>query len=321
MIHLLNLVFQSGLDLNVERQTYDLLRSGAKGWNTPGQARVFSAHGLPSHEHVWTVCCQASRRSQGQGFLLPGPVLRHGLSLPDDFAQHVGQCKRHPSMADLCGLCAASDWHRQAPVCRGTAGIDLDAAVYAFDASTIDLCISLHPWAPFRSIKLHTLLDLHGSIPSFIHITDGKTHEVNVLDDLLIEAGAFYLMDRGYLDFSRLYVIHQAQAFFVTRAKSNTQFRRRYSNPVDRGTIVGLLRSDWCAHGVLFQQGLSGGFAPGRGQGRERQTHHVSNQQLCLEAPNSLQSCIASAGRSSCSSNGSSSTCASRHSWAPARTP
>ena len=119
-------------------------------------------------------------------------------------------------------------------------GIDLDAVVYAFDASTIDLCLSLHPWAPFRStkaaIKLHTLLDLHGSIPSFIHITDGKTHEVNVLDDLVLEAGAFYLMDRGYLDFSRLYVIHQAQAFFVTRAKSNTQFRRRYSNPVDRST-------------------------------------------------------------------------------------
>jgi hypothetical protein len=119
-------------------------------------------------------------------------------------------------------------------------GIDLDAAVYAFDASTIDLCLSLHPWAPFRStkaaIKLHTLLDLHGSIPSFIHITDGKTHEVNVLDDLVLEAGAFYLMDRGYLDFKRLYVIHQAQAFFVTRAKSNTQFRRRYSNPVDRNT-------------------------------------------------------------------------------------
>ena len=119
-------------------------------------------------------------------------------------------------------------------------GIDLDSTVYAFDATTIDLCLSLHPWAPFRStkaaIKLHTLLDLHGSIPSFIHISEGKTHEVNVLDDLVIEAGAFYLMDRGYLDFARLHNIHQAQAFFVTRAKSNTQFMRRYSNPVDRNT-------------------------------------------------------------------------------------
>ncbi len=116
--------------------------------------------------------------------------------------------------------------------------VDLDATVYAFDATTIDLCLSLHPWAPFRStkaaIKLHTLLDLRGSIPSFIHISDGKTHEVNVLDDLLIEPGAFYLLDRGYLDFSRLFAIHQAQAFFVTRTKSNTRFKRRYSHPVDR---------------------------------------------------------------------------------------
>lgn len=117
-------------------------------------------------------------------------------------------------------------------------GIDLDATVYAFDATTIDLCLSVYPWAPFRStkaaVKLHTLLDLRGCIPTFIHITDGKTHEVNVLDDLAIEPGAFYLMDRGYLDFSRLFVIHQAQAFFVTRAKSNTKFKRRYSHPVDR---------------------------------------------------------------------------------------
>ena len=116
--------------------------------------------------------------------------------------------------------------------------VDLDATVYAFDATTIDLCLSVYPWAPFRStkaaIKLHTLLDLRGAIPSFIHITDGKTHEVNILDDLIIEPGAFYLLDRGYLDFGRLFAIHQAQAFFVTRAKRNTQFKRRYSQPVDR---------------------------------------------------------------------------------------
>jgi len=122
-------------------------------------------------------------------------------------------------------------------------GLELDAAVYAFDASTIDLCLSVFAWAPFRStkaaIKLHTLLDLRGNIPSFIHITDGKTHEVNVMDSLVLEPGAFYLMDRGYLDFARLFVIHEAQAFFVTRAKSNTKFKRRYSHPVDRtGTAV-----------------------------------------------------------------------------------
>ena len=118
--------------------------------------------------------------------------------------------------------------------------VDLDATVYAFDATTIDLCLSVYPWAPFRSakaaIKLHTLLDLRGAIPSFIHITDGKTHEVNILDELIIEPGAYYLLDRGYLDFSRLFAIHQAQAFFLTRTKSNTKFKRRYSHPVDRAS-------------------------------------------------------------------------------------
>jgi len=116
--------------------------------------------------------------------------------------------------------------------------LDLDATVYAFDATTIDLCLSVYPWAPFRetkaAIKLHTLLDLRGAIPTFIHITDGKTHEVNTLDDLIIEPGAYYLLDRGYLDFERLFVIHQAQAFFVTRTKRNTKFKRRYSQAVDR---------------------------------------------------------------------------------------
>jgi Domain of unknown function (DUF4372)/Transposase DDE domain len=118
--------------------------------------------------------------------------------------------------------------------------IDLDATVYAFDATTIDLCLSVFPWAPFRqakaAVRLHTLLDLRGNIPTFIHITDGKTHEVNTLDELTIESGAFYLLDRGYLDFKRLFAIHQANAFFVTRAKSNTKFKRRYSNPVDKIT-------------------------------------------------------------------------------------
>jgi len=117
-------------------------------------------------------------------------------------------------------------------------GIELDATVYAFDATTIDLCLSVFPWAPFRTtkaaIKLHTLLDLRGAIPTVIHITDGKTHEVTVLDELVIEPGAFSLLDRGYLDFGRLYSLHQSQAFFVTRAKGNTRFKRRYSRPVDR---------------------------------------------------------------------------------------
>src|ERR671912_389253 len=117
-------------------------------------------------------------------------------------------------------------------------GVDLNDTVYALDASTIDLCLSVFPWAPFRStkaaIKLHTLLDLRGNIPSFIHISDipdGKLHDVNVLDILIPEPGAFYVMDRGYLDFERLHVLHCAGSFFVTRAKSNMDARRVYSRP------------------------------------------------------------------------------------------
>jgi hypothetical protein len=117
-------------------------------------------------------------------------------------------------------------------------GVDLANTVYALDSSTIDLCLSLFPWAPFRhtkaAVKLHTLLDLRGNIPTFIHISDGKLHDVNALDLLLPEPGAFYIMDRGYLDFVRLYRFTLAAAFFVTRAKSNTQMRRIYSEPVDK---------------------------------------------------------------------------------------
>jgi len=119
-------------------------------------------------------------------------------------------------------------------------GVEMSDTVYALDATTIDLCLSVFPWAPFRStkaaIKLHTLLDLRGSIPSFIHISDGKLHDVNVLDLLIPEAGAFYIMDRGYLDFERLYSLAQTGAFFVTRAKSNMDARRLYSAPTDRST-------------------------------------------------------------------------------------
>jgi hypothetical protein len=122
-------------------------------------------------------------------------------------------------------------------------GVDLKDTVYALDATTIDLCLSVFPWAHFQStkaaIRLHTLLDLRGNIPTFIHISDGKLHEVSVLDQLLPEAGAFYIMDRGFLDFERLYRFHQAGSFFVTRAKSNTRLQRRYSQRIDRS--IGLL--------------------------------------------------------------------------------
>src|SRR6202158_4376590 len=119
-------------------------------------------------------------------------------------------------------------------------GVELDNTVYALDSSTIDLCLSLFDWAPFRStkaaIKLHTLLDLRGAIPAFIHISDGKLHDVNVLDILALEAGAFYVMDRGYLDYVRLYAMHQAGAFFVTRTKEGMAGLRGYLDPVGRAS-------------------------------------------------------------------------------------
>ena len=118
--------------------------------------------------------------------------------------------------------------------------IELNDTVYALDSTTIDLCLSVFPWAPFRStkaaVKMHTLLDLRGNIPSFIFISNGKMHDVNILDDLLPEAGAFYIMDRGYLDFERLARLDDAGSFFVTRGKSNLKAKRRYSHPVDRSS-------------------------------------------------------------------------------------
>jgi hypothetical protein len=132
-------------------------------------------------------------------------------------------------------------------------GADLSNTVYALDATTIDLCLSVFPWAPFRTtkaaVKLHTLLDLRGNIPSFIHISDGKWHEVNVFDMLVPEPGAFYVMDRGYIDFGQLHRLHQVGSFFVIRAKSNLRFKRRYSMESDR------------ANGILCDQiGTLNGF-------------------------------------------------------------
>jgi len=121
-------------------------------------------------------------------------------------------------------------------------GVELEQTAYALDSTLIDLCLSLFPWAQFRkrkgAVKLHTLLDLRGNIPTLIIITHGKIHDVNILDELPLEAGAIYIMDRGYLDFGRLYTIHQSSAFFITRAKSNFDFQRLYSLPVDKTTGV-----------------------------------------------------------------------------------
>lgn len=121
-------------------------------------------------------------------------------------------------------------------------GVELEQTVYALDATTIDLCLSVFPWAHFRqakaAVKLHTLLDLRGNIPTFIHISDGKLHDVNILDSLIVEPGAFYIMDRGYLDFARLHMMNLCKAFFVIRGKSNLRFRRQYSHQVDRSTGI-----------------------------------------------------------------------------------
>jgi hypothetical protein len=167
---------------------------------------------------------------------------------------HMG-ITRAPARSTLSDALGLRDWRiyhalamrliqrARALYAKDTLDIDLDASVYALDATTIDLCLSLFDWAPFRStkaaVKMHTLLDLRGNIPAFIHISDGKMHEVSVLDWLPVEAGAFYVMDRGYLDFARLYQMHQAGAFFVTRAKRGLNARRVYSaaNQREAGVI------------------------------------------------------------------------------------
>jgi hypothetical protein len=128
---------------------------------------------------------------------------------------------------------------------RDPMGVDLQQSLYALDSTTIDLCLSLFPWARFRrrkaAVKMHTLLDLHGNIPTFIRVTSGDVHDVNLLDEIMPEAGAFYVMDRGYIDFQRLFVFTLSSAFFVVRTKSNVLLERRYSHPVDKSTGV---RSD-----------------------------------------------------------------------------
>ncbi len=148
---------------------------------------------------------------------------------------HANQIRDWRIYADFAQILITKARHLYA---QETFGLELQQTVYAFDATTIDLCLSLFPWAKFRqhkgAIKLHTLLDLRGSIPTLIYVTKGKTHEVNLLDDLPIESGALYLFDRGYLDFARLYRLHQSLAFFVIRAKSNFRFRRIYSQVVDK---------------------------------------------------------------------------------------
>ena len=158
-----------------------------------------------------------------------------------DFAQHL--------------IAVARKLYQKEPL-----AVELQNTVYALDATTIDLCLSIFPWAHFRkakgAVRLHTLLDLRGNIPSFIHISNGKLHEVNVLDIIPLETGAFYIMDRGFLDFSRLHAITQASAFFVIRGKSNLKCRRLYSHPVDKS--IGVV----CDQSILLTVPKSAGDYP-----------------------------------------------------------
>jgi len=179
--------------------------------------------------------CLAAQRSKLYHCGFSGPVRRSSLA-------DANECRDWRIYADF----ARSLIDIARPLYADTdLGLDLNAIAYALDATTIDLCLSMFPWARFRkakgAIKLHTMIEVHSSIPVFIDITHGKVHDVNVLDSLTPEPGSFLIMDRGYLDFARLYALHQALTFFVIRAKGNLQFRRRYSHSVDRSSGV---RSD-----------------------------------------------------------------------------
>jgi hypothetical protein len=163
-------------------------------------------------------------------------------------------------------------------------GVELEQSLYALDSTTIDLCLSLFPWAKFRkhkaAVKMHTLLDLHGNIPTFISITSGKVHDVNILDEILPEAGAFYVMDRGYVDFQRLYVFTLSAAFFVVRTKSNVLLQRRYSHSVDKATGV-RSRSHRNPDRHRFREGVSGCVAAHQLSRRQNQEEvQVSDKQL-----------------------------------------
>src|ERR1039457_2233342 len=234
-----------------------------------GEIDICAAHGTPSGEDLGAMRGALSGQPQDPELHLSGSISVHAFaqltfreSLRDIEAclrsqteklYHMG-IRGQVSRNTLANANATRDWRIYADFAQrliGIArklyinepfGVDLANTAYALDSTTIDLSLSLFPWAPFRTtkaaVKMHTLLDLRGNIPSFIHISDGKLHDVNILDQLIPEAGAFYVMDRGYIDFQRLYRLHQAGSFYVTRAKRNMDAQRRYSHPTDRSTGV-----------------------------------------------------------------------------------
>ena len=313
------------------------------------QIDLFTTDGLSSPLPVSAMRQTLPRALQTQKLFLLGSVSLHGLraaNLSREFARyrslsaraatklyHLG-IRGQVSRNTLANANSVRDWRiyadfAQVLITRARRlyaddefGVELDQTVYALDATTIDLCLSLFPWAKFRkhkgAVKLHTLLDLRGNIPSCDHYTwQGSRGQHS--RQLSFEAGAFYIMDRGYLDFARLYQIHLSSAFFVTRARSNFDFQRLYSQPVDRTT--GVICDQIIRLKVFYRRK---GY-PEKLR-RIRYLDADSNQRLvfltnnftlpALTSPNS----IAAAGRSNCSSNGSNNTCASKSSTALPRT-
>ena len=257
-----------GLDLKRAASNCDpASNSLAGGIDEQRQAGVRASHAACAVDDVSPVRRARWRGAQGQELSLLRAISLHGLG-PTDLSRERARHRRGPartsghavprgiksrvSRSPLADANEVRAWRIYAEFAQSLIGvarrlyagepcsIDLKDTVYARDASTIDLCLSVFPWAPFRStkaaIKLPTLLDLRGNIPTFLHISAGKLHDVNVLDLLLPEPGAFYVMDRGYLDVERLHRLHDAGSVFVTRAQSNLQAPRRYSHPVDRRT-------------------------------------------------------------------------------------
>src|SRR6266566_4963544 len=252
----------SGVDLNLIGRYSEFFRGVAREYR---QDAVRPTHGFSAMEHIHADCCALRRRrwvrtlccaEQYRAMAFAQLTYRESLrdievclSAQASKLYHMGfrEPVRRSTLADAN---ETRDWriyaefaHRLIAQARKlyvdeSLGLELTNTVYALDSTTIDLCLSLFPWAHFRStkaaVKMHTLLDLRGNIPSFIHVSDGKLHDVHALDLLLPEAGAIYVMDRGYVDFARLYVLHQVGAFFVTRAKSNLDAHRVYSASTDR---------------------------------------------------------------------------------------
>jgi IS4 transposase len=274
------MTFKGVNDLNFPRAFRHCFGTFPGGADAQWQSGFRTTHGVRAVAYVSPFGGEVSRRFQRAHVQLRGPISVDGLaqltyreSLRDIEAclraqptklYHMG-LRGTVSRSALADANERRDWRIYAEfahalirtACRlyaqDSLSVDLAETVYALDATTIDLCLSLFPWAKFRTtkaaVKLHTLLDLRGAIPSFIHISDGKLHDVNVLDVLIAEPGAFYVMDRAYVDFERLYRLHQCQSFFVTRAKSNFKCKRVYSRPVNRST--GLI-CDQEIHLVVF---------------------------------------------------------------------